>query len=248
MKIFIGQRTELRKGASARVDFFPQIGYNKRRKHRNVKGGRCVNEITGILPQVKDKTRCNIYLDGRFCCGLTLETVVKNRLKVGKTVTESELADMQLESEKNTAFDKALTHLSATRKTEKQIRKFLAEKGYLPAVVEYVMDKLRSYNFVNDGEYAEAYVEHAVKRKGGRMIRMELRGKGVTDEKIDAALSSVDEETEIETAKGILEKYMRGKTADKEGLQKAYRYLLGKGFSYDVAKAALSAFGDCDEE
>jgi SOS response regulatory protein OraA/RecX len=41
---------------------------------------------------------------------------------------------------------------------------------------------------------------------------------------------------------------MRGKTADKEGLQKGYRYLLGKGFSYDVAKAALAIFGGCDED
>lgn len=207
-----------------------------------------MNEITGILPQVKDKTRCNIYLDGRFCCGLTLETVVKNRLKVGHVVTETELAQMQLESEKNTAFDKALTHLSATRKTEKEIRSFLAGKGYLPAVVDYVLEKLRGYNFVNDEEYAETYVEHAVKRKGGRMIRMELRGKGVTDEAIDAALSTVDEEQEILTATGILQKYMRGKSVDKESLQKAYRYLIGKGFSYDIAKSALSAFGDCDEE
>ena len=207
-----------------------------------------MNEITAITPQIKDKRRCNIYVDGRFCCGLTLEATVKNRLKVGQIVTPERLAEIQLESEKNTAFDKALTHISATQKTEKQMRTYLAEKGYLPAVAEYVLEKLRSYNFVNDGEYAEAYVEQAVKRKGGRMIRMELRGKGVTDEKIDAALSVVDEETEITTATGILQKYMRGKTADKETLQKAYRYLMGKGFSYDVAKAALSAFGDCEED
>ena len=207
-----------------------------------------MNEITAILPQVKDKTRCNIYVDGRFCCGLTLETVVKNRLKVGCIVTENELAEIQLESEKNTAFDKALTHLSAMRKTEKQIRAYLAEKGYLPTVAEYVLEKLRSYNFVNDEEYAEAYVEHAAKRKGGRMIRMELRGKGVADEDIDAALSQVDEETEMTAATGILQKYMRGKEASKENLQKAYRHLMGKGFSYDVAKSALSVFGDCDEE
>ena len=52
--------------------------------------------------------------------------------------------------------DKALTYLSATRKTEKEIRRFLAEKGYLSAVVEYVLEKLRGYDFVNDEEYAEA--------------------------------------------------------------------------------------------
>jgi len=207
-----------------------------------------LNEITAILPQAKDKTRCNIYLDGRFCCGLTLEAVIKSRLKVGNVVSKAELAEIQLESEKNIAFDKALTHLSATRKTEKQMREYLTKKGYLPAVIAYVLEKLRDYDFVNDGEYAEAYVEHAAKRKGGRMIRMELRGKGVGDDEIDAALSTIDEETEIRTATEILQKYMRGKNADKETLQKAYRYLMGKGFSYDVAKAALETLGELEEE
>ncbi len=207
-----------------------------------------MNEITAITPQVKDKRRCNIYIDGRFCCGLTLEATVKNRLKVGKIVTEEALAEIQLESEKNTAFDKALTHLSATRKTEKQIRTYLAGKGYLPAVIDHVVEKLRGYNFLNDGEYAEAYVESVAARKGGRLIRMELKGKGVSDEEIDAALESRAEGSEEEAAQRILQKYMRNKPFDKETLSKAYRYLMGKGFDYETAKAALSALGDCEDE
>ena len=202
-----------------------------------------MNEITQITPQVKDKRRCNIYIDGRFCCGLTLEATVKNRLKVGQIVPPERLAEIQLESEKNTAFDKALTHLSATRKTEKQIRAFLADKGYLSAVADHVVEKLRSYNFLNDGEYAEAYVESAAKRKGERLIRMELRGKGVSDEEIDAALENRAEDAEISAATEILQKYMRGKACDTQTLQKAYRYLMGKGFDYETAKEALRAFG-----
>lgn len=207
-----------------------------------------MNEITAITPQVKDKTRCNIYVDGRFCCGLTLEATIKNRLKVGQIVSVERLAEIQLESEKGTAFDKALTHLSATRKTEKQIRTYLEGKGYLPAVVEYAVEKLRSYNFLNDGEYAEAYVESVAKRKGGRLIRMELRQKGVSDGEIDAALDSLDEEQELSTAKAVLEKYMRGKQADVATLQKAYRHLMGKGFDYETAKSALAAYGTSEDD
>ncbi len=205
-----------------------------------------MNEITAITPQVKDKTRCNIYIDGRFCCGLTLETVMKNRLKVGAEITPTDLAALQLESEKNTALNKALNHLSATRKTEKQIRDFLTKKGYLPAVCDYVVEKLKEYGFVDDGEYAEAYLESAAKRKGSRLIRMELRRKGVADEAIDGALSALDKEQEIAGAQGILEKYLRGKMLDKATAQKAYRYLLGKGFDYEVAKEALSSCGATD--
>ncbi len=209
-----------------------------------------MNEITAITAQKKDKTRCNIYLDGRFCCGLTVETAVKNRLKVGQTIDGETLSQMQLDSEKNVAFDKALTHLSATRKTEKQIRQFLTKKGYLPTVQDYVVDKLREYQFLDDTEYAEAYAESSLRRKGSRLVRMELRQKGVSEEAIDEALSSVDDEQELAAAKRILEKYVRCKALDKTTLQKAYRYLLGKGFDGEVVKQAISALGAgqvCDE-
>ena len=207
-----------------------------------------MNEITAITPQIKDKRRCNVYVDGRFCCGLTLEATVKNRLKVGQIVSPQRLSEIQLESEKNTAFDKALTHLSATQKTEKQIRIFLEGKGYLPAVIDYVIEKLRSYNFLNDGQYAESYVECVSKRKGRKLIRMELKQKGVADDAIDAAIESISPEQERETVTALLEKYMRGKSWDKATLQKAYRYLMGKGYDYEVIRSALSAYGECDEE
>ncbi len=201
-----------------------------------------MNEITAITPQVKDKTRCNIYVDGRFCCGLTLETVVKNRLKVGKMTSEEDLAALQFESEKNTAFDKALTHLSATRKTEKQIRDFLTKKGYLPAVCDFVVEKLRGYDFINDAEYAEAYLESAAKKKGSRLIRLELQRKGVNEAAIEGALSNASKEDERAAAAEILSKYLRGKPLDEATRAKAYRYLLSKGFDYDAAKEVISAF------
>ena len=207
-----------------------------------------MNEITAITPQIKDKRRCNIFVDGRFCCGLTLECTVKNRLKVGQTVSAEFLSQIQLESEKDTAFDKALTHLSATQKTEKQIRDFLSGKGYLPAVVDFVVEKMRGYNFLNDGEYAERYVEFTGKKKGARLIRMELKSKGVSDDEIDGALGELDEDAQVQTAKGLMQKYMRGKTEDRETLQKAFRYLLSKGFEFEVAKSALSSLGDIDED
>ncbi len=209
-----------------------------------------MNEITAITPQVKDKSRCNLYLDGRFCCGLGLETVVKYRLKAGVCVSEEELSQMQLDSEKNAALDKAMLHLSATRKTEKQMREFLTKKGYLLAVCDYVVEKLFSYGFLNDGEYAEAYIEQAAGKKGGRLIKMELRGKGLSEEAIENALAGLPEEREKEAALTVAKKYLRGKPLDEENRRKAYRYLLGKGFDYEVAKEAIVALAGgqgCDE-
>ncbi len=194
-------------------------------------------EITGITPQIKDKERCNIEVDGRFFCGMKLETVIKHRLKVGVAVSEEELSRMQLESEKLTALDKALIYITASMKTEKDIRAYLRKKGYLEDISDYVVEKMRSYGYLDDAAYARAYAEHAGKKKGNRLIAMELRQKGVSDEAIEEALSNVS--GEADAAFSVLTKYLRGKITDKATLSKAYRHLLSKGFDYDTARAAL---------
>ncbi len=203
-------------------------------------------EITGITPQIKDKTRCNIEVDGRFNCGMKLETVMQNRLKAGMCVSLETLSRMQLESEKMTALDKALTHITSSMKTEREIRDFLKKKGYLSDVCDYVAEKMKGYGFLDDGQYAKTYAESAGKRKGRRLIAAELKRKGVGDGEIEEALNGLTGERE--SALRVLGKYMRGKPVDKKTLSKAYAYLIGKGYDYETARGALSAFGDTEDE
>ena len=115
-------------------------------------------------------------------------------------------------------------------------------------VIDYVLEKMQEYGFVDDSEYAEAYVEFAGGKKGSRLIKAELRKKGIAQEKIDNALDGLSEEMQVETAGAILQKYLRNKERSRETLQKAYRYLISKGFSYDTAKSAMDALGEEIEE
>ena len=107
-------------------------------------------EITSIEPQIKDKTRCNVYVDGRFYCGIKLEVAIKYHLKAGMQIDKSRLDEIQLATEKSQALDKAMTHLSAAMKTKKQIRDFLAKKGYTDAVCDYVIERLEYYKLIDD--------------------------------------------------------------------------------------------------
>ena len=203
-----------------------------------------MSEITSITPQQKDKTRCNIEIDGKFYCGMKLDTVLANGLKAGMSVDTEFLSQLQLESEKLTALDKALKHISVSMKTEKEIRAFLKKKGYLEDVSNYVLEKMKDYGYVDDETYAASYTAGASKRKGSRLIQLELRQKGVDEQIIDSALSSLTDETE--SAKRCLEKYMRGKPFDEKTLQKAYRNLLSKGFDYDTCKQAIESLKNED--
>lgn len=202
-------------------------------------------EITCIETQKKDKTRCNVYVDGRFYCGIKMEVAVKYRLKAGMQIEEGMLDEIQLETEKSQALDKAMTHLSATMKTEKQIRDFLAKKGYTDGVIEYVTEKLSYYGYIDDEAYCRAYV-NSVTGKGKRMMENELRKRGASEEAIEAALSEVTEDEGELVA--VIKKYMRGKEFTKENLYKAFKYLISKGYGYDSAKSALEKFGESDED
>ena len=206
-----------------------------------------MGEITALSVQAKDRSRCNVYVDGRFSCALSIEVAVRNRLKVGLQVDDAFLAAVQLEGEKELALSKALSFVSLTPKTKKQVRDHLTKKGYLPVVIEYVLEKMSDYKFVDDEAYASSYCETASKKKGKKLIKLELRAKGVTDEDMQEALDEVDDESQREVALSILQKYMRGKNADRETLQKAFRHLLSKGFDYETAKGALSAVFDVEE-
>lgn len=203
-------------------------------------------EITAITPQIKDKTRCNLEVDGRFYCGMKLETVIVNRLKVGTTVSEEELSQMQLQSEKQTALDKSLAHIAASMKTEREIRAYLSRKGYLADVADYVTERMKELGLLDDAAYAAAYAESAGKRKGRRLIAAELKRKGISDEDAERALQTLTGEEE--SAKAVLEKYLRGKQPDRKTLQKAYAHLLSKGYDYETARAALGSLAEEDGE
>lgn len=203
-----------------------------------------MSKITSIEPQVKDKTRCSIYVDGKFYCGIKLEVAVKHRLKAGMEIDRAELDKIQLDTEKLQAVEKALTHIAATPKTERQMRTFLEKKGYVGAVVEHVMERLAYYGYVNDAEYCRAYIS-GISGKSKRAIAAELIKRGVDKGVIDEALSGYeDDEEQVFT---LLKKYLRGKELTKENIYKGCRYLISKGYDYDAVKSAgerLNGDGD----
>lgn len=194
--------------------------------------------ITDIKPQVKNPTRCNIYLDNSFYCGLELETVMRHRLKIGASVSPEVLDEIQAESETMRALDKALNFISRSQKTKKQVEDYLESKGYLKKTIEAVLDKMSAYKFVNDQNYAKDYAKSASKSKGKRLISLELKRKGVSIDDMSEALNDIDDETETEAATKIAEKYLKNKEKTRENAVKCYKYLLSKGFDYETAKEA----------
>lgn len=200
-----------------------------------------MSKITAVSAQAKNKERVNIYLDGEFAAGVSLETVMSLRLKVGDEIDEEKLKSLLELSERTDAANKAVKYISGALKTKKQVKDYLLKKGFSEETVWYTIDKLKDYGYINDAEFSEKFIESTRSKQGRRLAEYKLMMKGVKKEVIDSVYAE-SEISQKEDAARLAEKYLRNKEITRENISKAYRYLIGRGFSFDEADFALSGF------
>lgn len=193
--------------------------------------------ITKIEPQAKNKDRVNIFLDGEFKLGCSLELAMLNHLKVDTEISDEQLEKLVFENEKGQALNKAVTLLGKNLKTRRQMRTYLNDKGYSKNIVDYVIDKLSEYNYINDINYATIYVK-SVKNKYGKLkIINNLRQKGISEKDIDEVMQEFESDTQ--SILTLAQKYMKNKEINQDNMAKLYRHLLSKGFGYDEVNSIV---------
>ncbi|MBQ7453090.1 MAG: RecX family transcriptional regulator [Clostridia bacterium] len=114
--------------------------------------------ITKIEVQ-RNKKRASVFIDNAFFCGLMVETVVANRLKVGQNVDEDELKRIIVESETKRATEYLLKLISGRIYSKSELLTKLKSKGYDEEVAGCATCKLEEYGYIDDEAYAKTYVE-----------------------------------------------------------------------------------------
>ena len=70
-----------------------------------------------------------------------MESIVSNRLAVGMEIDKTRIDEIQFESEKQTALNKAVKYVSKSMKTQKEVVKYLKGKGYTQGIIDFVLGK-----------------------------------------------------------------------------------------------------------
>ena len=193
-------------------------------------------EITKIEIQKNNDERANLYLDEKFFSGISLELVVKEHLKVGMEIDENKLSELILEDEKGKALAKAVKYIGSNLKTEKQLRDYLKKKEYNFATIDYVIDKLKEYDYLNDENFAKAYILTYSKKYGKLKLKSQLKMKGIKDSIIENLLEDVQSDSIDIVAK----KYMKNKDLTYENLQKLMRFLYSRGYEFDDINSCVN--------
>lgn len=203
-----------------------------------------MGRITDIKPQQRDKSRRSIFVDGEYCCGVGDIVIAQKRIKIGQEISVAELKELVREEEERSAFDRALTYLTYRPRTRKELTKYLTDKGFETEIISVTLSKLERYRYVDDAAFGRQWVDERSRQvnRGARMIRQELKQKGLSEEEVAAAMDRVDPELELEKAVKLAEKYARrceGEPVYKRR-GKMSQALARRGYEWDVIEQAVN--------
>ena len=209
------------------------------------------HRITDIKEAVRDRNRVNVYVNNKYYCSLDISQVVDFGVKIGRELTDAELADLKRASDFGKFYARALEYVLLRPHSTKEIRDYLKRKtlskkvrvknhktgeyqikvreGYDASLVPLVLNRLDERGYLDDKHFAQLWIENRNIKKGVsiKKLRSELVEKGVSQKIIEEVLedSSRDEREE-------LRKVIARKANRYEDQQKLVQYLVRQGFNY----------------
>lgn len=223
------------------------------------------NIVTEIKEAVRDRDRLNIFIDNKFYCSLALQQVLDLHIKVGKKLSEDDLAELKKASEFGKLYQRALEYALTRPHSTKEMRDYLKRKtldkkvrvkdrktgeyktvtkeGVSESLIEPVMKRLCERGYIDDERFAQLWLENRSVAKGTSMkkLKMELRTKGIAEDIIERCLQESPRNEREELRKMIARKSKR--YADE---QKLIQYLVRQGFNYSDVLDELSALSSSE--
>lgn len=205
--------------------------------------------ITDIKIQKHNESRYNIFIDSKFCFSAGKEDIIKFTITKGKEIEEEELLNLISKCEETEAYDYALVLLGIKDYSSKDMRKKLIQKQYSNQTIDFILSKLQSLEFINDERYAEKYIEYclSIKKSGRNKIMYDLQNKGINASNIESL--DIDEEKQFENACNLALKKMNSVKNTSNPREKVIRYLLSRGYEFDLIKKVVNKlFKDIENE
>lgn len=198
--------------------------------------------MTNVTPTQRDPERVSIFIDGTFAFALPAVEAVGRGLKRGIVLDEAAVAELVALAEAEKAVEAALNFVSYRPRSEREVRDRLRRRAFAPPAIDYAVEKMRGWKYLDDRSFAEFWVENRVEHspKGRRALASELRAKGVDRDVVDTVLN----DTELFEEHAALE-LARKRLRSLSGLDEQTRkrrlgaYLGRRGYGWDVVGPVL---------
>lgn len=202
-------------------------------------------KITALPPQKHDPDRLSVFVDGELRMGLSAEVALAAGLRIGQTVDEAQLVELERRDRGWQAREAALRLLAVRPRSAAELVRRLRMKGYEPEVGEEVVARLRELGMIDDAAFAGMVVRDRVRLRpqGSRRLANELRSRGVDDETARTAIRETmegEETDERELARRAAEKWRpRPGEEPARARRRLHGFLARRGFDDDVIREIL---------
>ena len=196
-------------------------------------------KITSIKQQVKNPERVSIFVDGKYEFSLSLDELVKYKLKNDQDIDKAELKKFKKISADGKLRARALEWLINRPHSEREFRGYLYKKKIEPERIDSLVDEFTSKAYLDNAKFAAWFTELQSRRgKSDRAIRAELFKKGIAREIADEMLNALEGD-ETDRIKAMIEKKCR-LNRYKNDPQKLIQYLVAQGFNWQLIKEQLA--------
>jgi regulatory protein len=208
-------------------------------------------QISDIKPQQRNQNRVSVYLDGGYAFSLDYDTLRREGLHIGDTVTD-ELRERLLQNDEYAwARDYAYMLLSYRSRTEYELRTRLLKRGFRQENVREVLLFLKQGGLVDDRSFAEKWVDDMrARRPMGRLrAETELMKKRIRDDIIhDVCEKAYAENAEARLGREAAEKKLAAlRSYPEEAVKKKlFSFLQRRGFDFGVIHNLMKEFF-CDD-
>ncbi len=137
----------------------------------------------------------------------------------------------------------ALKRLSSKSYLTKELRESMLRKEFLPEHVERILNECRELGYLNDDEWLDAFVRGQIsKKRGPKAIAAKLFQKGISRDKIQTIVTSLNEDhSQADGIRLLLKtKYKNKNLSDYQEKQKVIASLARRGYDFDEILAALN--------
>ena len=191
---------------------------------------RTISEIE----KVGKGARYRLFLDDELFGIFEAEILAKHCLKSGESYQDEFFDNLLLENGDYACFNRGLSALEKSMKSEKILKDYLKEKGYPAICIKKAVEKLKSYGYIDDEVFCDNFISSYSASKSKRKLKYDLLSKGIDSQIVDRKLEEhLDDEGEEEKCLKFAQKYMKNREFDLKTKQKLYNHLAGKGFGFN---------------
>lgn len=206
--------------------------------------------ITAISPAPRHPGRFELLVDGRPMATLSLDSIERLHLAVGRTVVglDARIAD---EAAQLKVYDRALNLLAFRARSSAELARTLVRKGEPKEMVERAVERLLEQGLLDDAAFAQSFTRAKVlgAKQSKRRVQQDLARRGVARTVSDAAIATVFEEEGVDQRE-IVEQAARKKLRSLTKLdplvrrRRLYAFLARRGYDAEDIRRAMEAVGE----